>query len=276
MTLLPSLAVALARDEFHWLGEINKASAVMVVEQGIVPRSGDYLIIEQDIGATFRRLFARDDTLAAFGALIDARDVLLTMAEAHRDAIVPAYTWGVQAQPISFGHYLGGYVQALSRDADRYREAWVRVWDAGGRHHGAVLLRQAVVAANRRAADRHEQHHAAKTEPDRSRGPAHAGQHHPRRAEAQRIFVEAARSFKIDNQRLPLTEAQFRRSLTAENMVQAAQVLGGPQPVEVTRMLAAQRSRLQADRAWLAATRGALDEKAAKRNEAFAKVTQVR
>ncbi len=134
MTLLPSLAVAQARDEFHWLGEINKASAVMVVEQGIVPRdlgariaaavaqviaagdkpgaprSGDYLVIEQaliavggpdvtrihsgrsrqDIGATFRRFFARDDTLAAFGGLIDARDVLLTMAEAHRDAIAPA------------------------------------------------------------------------------------------------------------------------------------------------------------------------------------------
>ncbi len=41
-------------------------------------------------------------------------------------------------------------------------------------------------------------------------------------------------------------------------------------------MLAAQRSRLQADRVWLAVTRGALDEAAVKRNEAFARLTQVR
>ncbi|HWI14536.1 MAG TPA: lyase family protein [Burkholderiales bacterium] len=159
------------RDAFYWLGELNKAAAVMVVEQGIVPRplgaqiagavsqviadgarpgaqrSGDYLVIEKslirlsgpdvtrlhsgrarpEIAAATRRLFMRDAALDAFEKLIIARERLLAMAEANPNAIVPSYTWGVQAQPIAFGHYLGGYLQAFSRHAERYRHEWVRI-----------------------------------------------------------------------------------------------------------------------------------------------------
>jgi argininosuccinate lyase len=158
-------------DTFHWLGEINKASAVMVVEQSIVPsalgariaeaiakviaaghqpnaaRPADYLVLEaalieaggpdatrvhsgrsrQDIGATIGRLYLRDDLLAVLDALNSARNALLTLAETHADAIVPAYTWGVQAQPTSFGHWLGAYAAALSRAAERLRQAYTRV-----------------------------------------------------------------------------------------------------------------------------------------------------
>jgi argininosuccinate lyase len=45
----------------------------------------------------------------------------------HRDAILPAYTYGVQAQPTTFGHYIGAYAEALGRSAERYREAWRRI-----------------------------------------------------------------------------------------------------------------------------------------------------
>jgi argininosuccinate lyase len=55
--------------------------------------------------------------------------------------------------------------------------------------------------------------------------------------EAQRLYAEAAKAFHLDRAELPLSEAQFRTSLTPENLVRASQGLGGPQPAEVARML---------------------------------------
>ena len=46
---------------------------------------------------------------------------------AGADAIIPAYTWGVQAQPITLGHYLSGYAAAFDREATRMREAYARL-----------------------------------------------------------------------------------------------------------------------------------------------------
>jgi argininosuccinate lyase len=87
--------------------------------------------------------------------------------------------------------------------------------------------------------------------------------------EARRIYAESARAFQQRAATLPLSEAEFRKSLTPENMIQSAQGLGGPQSREVARMLADERARLAADREWLGGHRAHLDKAAALRGAAF-------
>ena len=49
----------------------------------------------------------------------------LALAAQAPNAILPAYTWGVQAQPVTLGHYISAYANALDRQATRMREAYV-------------------------------------------------------------------------------------------------------------------------------------------------------
>jgi argininosuccinate lyase len=461
MMIVP--AAAQQHDPFYWLGEINKASAVMVVERGIVPkelgsriadavrqviaagdtpgvlRSGNYLVIEdalikiggpditrlhsgrsrQDIGATIQRLAMRDDLLAAFDRLNAVRAALLGLAQKYPNAIIPAYTWGVQAQPITLGHYLTGYMSAFDRDAERLREAYARInlsplgaaalgtssfpvdrprlaqllgfddvvensldanqispIDTGAEAvgiastsaltigtfiaditqqyaeskpwflltegeltgtssimpqkrnpSGLVFLRAqastvighaqtfVLVAHNvaagmsdykpfinpkqgnqpnnvvreltdlldgfrlligtlafdeARALDEVNADYSTTTEladtlQREADVPFRVGHHFASElvnfgrahglkpadipySEAQRVYAEAAGAFKLANTNLPLSEAAFRRALTAENMVGVSQGLGGPQPAEVARMMAGHAARLQTDR----------------------------
>jgi argininosuccinate lyase len=51
-------------------------------------------------------------------------DVLIVQAAQHRDTIVVAYTHGQPAQPTTWGHYLGGMIETLLRDADRILRAY--------------------------------------------------------------------------------------------------------------------------------------------------------
>jgi argininosuccinate lyase len=80
--------------------------------------------------------------------------------------------------------------------------------------------------------------------------------------EAVRIYAESARALRVAGERLPLTEPQLRRTLSADNMIAASRGIGGPQPAEVKRMLADRQARLDAHEAWLDEQRRRVSESA--------------
>jgi argininosuccinate lyase len=159
------------RDEFFWLGEMNKATAVINTDEGLLDKSMTPLVTagiakvirdgnqpgakrpssvitfeplliqaagpevtllhagrsSQDMHATYRAAILRDDMLNLADQLNKTTASLVRLAEKHVNTIVPNYTNGVAAQPNSLGHYLLGHSAGLERDAQRIREAYVRI-----------------------------------------------------------------------------------------------------------------------------------------------------
>src|SRR5262249_46455410 len=58
---------------------------------------------------------------------LDPRQKLLDLAAKHVDTVVPAYTHGLQAQPISLAHYLLAFASAFERDCERMAQAYPRI-----------------------------------------------------------------------------------------------------------------------------------------------------
>src|ERR1700754_5027874 len=80
-----------------------------------------------DIDLTMYRMVLRGRLTRALKALLWLRRLLVEMAWEHRAALMPAYTHNQPAQPTTLGHYLMAYIEVLERDAERIREAYVRV-----------------------------------------------------------------------------------------------------------------------------------------------------
>ena len=81
----------------------------------------------QDMHSTLTMAQLRTELLDYADALNQMRAQLLDMAEQHRETFVPAYTNGVQAQPISLAFYLLAFADSFERDIERLRQAWPRV-----------------------------------------------------------------------------------------------------------------------------------------------------
>ena len=128
----------IARGIVHTLDESAKPggkrpSDVMQIERIITDNIGpDGSLIHagrsrQDMYATFRAARLRNQVLDFSDALASLRERMLVTAARHVNTIVPAYTNGVQAQPVSYAHYLLAFEGSFARDAQRIRELHARL-----------------------------------------------------------------------------------------------------------------------------------------------------
>ncbi len=76
--------------------------------------------------ATCIRYRLRADLLDALSTVLEAREVLLEVAEEERETIAPGYTHLQPAQPTTVGHWLASYEAALARDTGRLLDAYDR------------------------------------------------------------------------------------------------------------------------------------------------------
>jgi argininosuccinate lyase len=81
----------------------------------------------QDMLATYRMARLRNQVLDFSDALNTMRDRVVAAAAKNVNTIIPAYTNGVQAQPISYAHYLLAYEASFERDAQRIRDLYKRM-----------------------------------------------------------------------------------------------------------------------------------------------------
>ena len=69
------------------------------------------------------RMWVRDQCDALDGALVSLMQALLEQAEAGADWVMPGFTHLQTAQPVTWGHHMLAYVEMLSRDLSRCRDA---------------------------------------------------------------------------------------------------------------------------------------------------------
>ncbi len=81
----------------------------------------------QDMHASLNSAQLRIEILDFADALNSARNHLLQIAAKNVETMVPAYTNGVQAMPISYAHYLLAFADSFARDAERIRQAYPRI-----------------------------------------------------------------------------------------------------------------------------------------------------
>jgi argininosuccinate lyase len=107
--------------------------------------------------ATDLRLFALRACRDLVIATADLQDALLRRAQQHRRTVLPAYTHGQRAQPVTLAHHLLAYIEMLQRDVgrllDAHRRADVLPLGSGAVAGSTLPLDRRAVAADLGFAD---------------------------------------------------------------------------------------------------------------------------
>ena len=111
----------------------KRPSDVLQIERIATDKAGPEVTLihagrsRQDMLATVRVMRLRTEMLDLADALLDARQAMLDLAARHVETFVPAYTNGVQAQPVSLAHYLLAFADSFARDSQRIRDLYARL-----------------------------------------------------------------------------------------------------------------------------------------------------
>ena len=73
------------------------------------------------------RMYLREETRGIIERLQRLRSVLVDLAEAHADVVMPGYTHTQRAQPVLFAHHMLAYYEMFSRDQARLRDCLGRI-----------------------------------------------------------------------------------------------------------------------------------------------------
>jgi argininosuccinate lyase len=103
-----------------------------------------------DLNATLLRLRLRQPYIALISACLRLQAVLIHRAERHAEVVMPAYTHGQPAEPITYGHYLAGVAEAIRRDVDGLIDA-AREIDTSPLGSGAIAGTSAPIDPSRTA-----------------------------------------------------------------------------------------------------------------------------
>lgn len=92
------------------------------ITKTIGPEVGAWINIGRssaDLGRVNYRVYVREKLIAVMRGVINFRRTLLSKADEHIDTVMPGYTHGQHAEPVTFGFYMVSWVHPLERDFER-------------------------------------------------------------------------------------------------------------------------------------------------------------